>query len=476
MNNLNLVTAIALLLWPLVALWLYDTRPLAQATLWTILGGYLLLPVGAVIKIGPVPGLDKNSVPALAALLGCWLYTRKPLQLWQGFGLPELLMAALIISLFTGSLLNGDTLVFGSLVLPGVGLYDGGSAVIAQMVTLIPFLLGRRVLRNGADAEEILRVLIIAGLIYSLPMLFEIRMSPQLHKWIYGYLRSGFYNEMRDGGFRPIVFLGNGLLVSFFTLTTVVAAATFWRTGTAATRGTRRWPAPTITIYLSILLALCKTLSDLIYGVVLVPLVRFATPKLQMKVALALVTLALVYPTLRIAGVVPTVLAVELANSVSPERAASLKTRFDNEDMLLARASQRFWFGWGRFGRSRVYDPTGKDVSLTDGMWIITMGQFGFIGFVTLFGLLVYPVFRAVSAFKYARSSSAKSFLAAVSLILAINIFDLLPNSPLTPWTWLLAGALLGQAEALRALARQERVLWTSSLAPGSRAAPADGT
>lgn len=35
-----------------------------------------------------------------------------------------------------------------------------------------------------------------------------------------------------------------------------------------------------------------------------------------------------------------------------------------------------------------------------------------------------------------------------MALILVFNLFDLLPNSPLTPMTWLLAGALLGHAES----------------------------
>ena len=39
-----------------------------------------------------------------------------------------------------------------------------------------------------------------------------------------------------------------------------------------------------------------------------------------------------------------------------------------------------------------------------------------------------------------------------VALILVFNLFDLLPNSPLTPMTWLLAGALLGHAESRTAV------------------------
>ena len=58
----NWFATLALLAWPFVALWLYQTRPVNQATLWTILGGYLLLPVGASIKIAEgIPQLDKIS-------------------------------------------------------------------------------------------------------------------------------------------------------------------------------------------------------------------------------------------------------------------------------------------------------------------------------------------------------------------------------------------------------------------------------
>jgi hypothetical protein len=45
--------------------------------------------------------------------------------------------------------------------------------------------------------------------------------------------------------------------------------------------------------------------------------------------------------------------------------------------------------------------------------------------------------------------------LAALAIIVSVNIIDLLPNSGLIPWTWLLAGALLGRVEALRATASQ---------------------
>jgi hypothetical protein len=38
-----------------------------------------------------------------------------------------------------------------------------------------------------------------------------------------------------------------------------------------------------------------------------------------------------------------------------------------------------------------------------------------------------------------------------LALLLAINLIDMIPNATLTPLTWLIAGTLLGMAEALQA-------------------------
>ena len=131
----------------------------------------------------------------------------------------------------------------------------------------------------------------------------------------------------------------------------------------------------------------------------------------------------------------------------------------DNEKQLLERASQRFIFGWGRFGRGLIYDSeSGKDTSITDGFWIITIGQFGLFGFLAEFGLLTFPIFSAAAALRFTESARDGVFLAALALILGINIFDLLPNASITPWTWLLSGALLGRAEALRAAFRRPAI------------------
>ena len=441
----------ALLIWPVVTLYFYSRRPIGQATLWTILGAYLLLPVGTEFKFDMVPAFDKHTIPNLAALLGCALFARRLPKFFRGFGLTDILIFVVLIGPIITSMLNTDPIRIGATVLPGAGLWEGLSASGTQFLFMLPYFFGRQFLRSLEDNVEILKVMTIAGLAYSLLMLFEVRMSPQLHTWIYGYFPADFSQQVRDGGFRPVVFLGHGLLVAFFGMTTAVAASALWRTQTRIGRLAPGF----VTAYLSLVLVLCKTFSAIAYGAVLVPLVRWASPRLQLRIACTLVILTLTYPMSRVADLVPTNSILEVANAVSPDRATSLETRFVQEQSLLDRALERPWFGWGRFGRNRIYDTGGTNLSITDGEWIIVLGTFGLVGFIAEFALLGLPVFRAAMALRFVRSAPESVFLATLALIVAISMIDLLPNSSISPWTWLLAGALLGRAEEIHARARQ---------------------
>jgi hypothetical protein len=446
----NWFATIALLIWPIVALALYRTRPVNQATLWTIIGGQLLLPVGFAIKFPGVPQFDKLLIPNVCALIGCAFIARKTIRFSNGFGLVEILLIMALIGPFITAELNSDPIVIGEFVLPAESHYDALSATVVQFVELLPFVIGRQLFRSSTDNSEILRVFALAGLLYSIPILLELRMSPQLHTWIYGYFPAGgegFGQQVRNGGFRAVVFLGHGLMVALFIALSATASAGLLQTRTRLLR----CPPAGVTAYLLIILVLCKGVAATFYGGVAVFLVRFTKPRIQLYAATIIVSIALLYPTLRAIDLFPAKLLVELASSGSQDRADSLRFRFDTEELLLARATQRFAFGWGRWGRARLYNEySGRDETIVDGRWIITMGQFGFFGFLAEFGLLALPVFRALSAVKFAAPRSDAILLAATALLLSINIADLLPNSGLTPWTWLLAGGLLGRAEALR--------------------------
>jgi len=249
-----------------------------------------------------------------------------------------------------------------------------------------------------------------------------------------------------------LVFLENGLIVAFFVATTAVAAASLWRTRTRI----GRLPLGGVTVYLGVILVLCKTMSAGVYGMIGILLVRLASPRLQLRVACVLAALSMAYPALRVMDLFPTNSMVENTRILSTDRADSLWLRFTQEDQLLAHALERPWFGWGRWGRSRVYNGyLGGDTSITDGFWIQTLGVYGVIGFAATFGLMGLPVFRAAKALKLAQSLRDGEHLAALALILGFVMIDQLPNASISNWTWLLVGALLGRAEALQAAIRQ---------------------
>jgi hypothetical protein len=450
----NWFAYIALVVWPLVAVLLYWNRPSSEATAWTILGAFLLLPSLLFIKIPMIPLIDKASVSALSATVGCFLLAPRLKRPGLGFGPAEILAAIYIFGPVVTAVLNDDPIVIGHLILPGVGWYDGFSTLLSQTILFLPFFVGRRFLHKAEDIETVLRVLALAGLLYSLLMLFEIRFSPQLSNWIYGYFPSGYAGEARGSGFRPVVFLNNGLTAAFFLSTSFLAAVALWRVNSRF----NNLPAGGFSAYLGAVLILCKSSGALAYAVVFGFLVRWTKPTTQVRVAVLLAGIAISYPVLRMADYFPTDQLVSISATISQERAASLKFRFDQEQQLLARASERFFFGWGRYGRNRVYDEeSGRDASITDGLWILIVGQFGLVGFLAQFGLLTLPVFRVGAAIKRVGSAREGVLLAALTGIVAVTVIEQLPNASVTPWSWLLVGALLGRAESIMSMARYSK-------------------
>jgi hypothetical protein len=436
----------ALLCWPLVAIVLFARLSLTQATIWTILGGFLLLPADAVIKFGMIPQLDKNSVPNLCALAGCIATGGNRFRLWSRFGAIELLILIYLLVPIATSAQNGDPVIVGDTFLPGVGLYDAISTVISQTIGLIPLILGRQLIRSDENLTEVFHALVVGALLYSVLMLIEVRMSPQVSVWVYGFSASSFVNEMRYGGYRPVVFMSNGLILAFFVMTAVVAAVMLWRAGIRI----GRWSAGAAASFLGFVLVLCKSAGALLNCITLVALVLLTTVKTQARVAVALAILALAYPVLKANDIFPDRALINIAKAVNDERAQSLETRFDQEAILLEHSSERFLFGWGRFGRNRVYDSTGKDTTITDGLWIITLSTFGLVGFLAEFGLLALPVFKAARALRMVTSPAGRAFLAVLMLIVAASLVEQLPNASLTPWMWFLVGGLDGRSELLR--------------------------
>ena len=435
---------------PLAVLLLFRLFPPRAALVWTLLLGYLFLPTKVGFNLPMLPRLDKDTVPALAAL-ACLIYlgprlSQDPAGAPQPGWVPrDRLIRIFILALLAGTFLtvltNRDALVYGSTRLPGLKPYDGLSSILSTLMMLLPMLLARKYLASVASQKLILFGLCIAGLIYTLPIIYELVMSPQLNRIVYGFFPHAWNQHIRDGGYRPLVFLHHGLWLGIFMCVSVLAAGGYARI-------TEDGPAKTYyfaaTFWLLIILIACKSLGAIGITLLFLPLVLLAHMRLQLLIAAVIAGTILLYPALRGAGVIPVDRAVQIAASIDPIRSRSLNYRFTNENILLKKANNRPLFGWGGWGRSRVFDRDGQDISTTDGLWVIIVGERGWIGYLARFGLLCAPIL--ILAFRR-REEGLSPTTAVLALVLTGNLIDLIPNAGLTPVTWLLAGSLIGQLE-----------------------------
>ena len=413
-----------------------------KAIIWTILAGFLLLPVKTGFDAPGIPNLDKTLIPNLAVLLWALVFARFKVVALPRNKVLVGLMILYVTSPFFTTLNNQAPLQLSVSTLPGMTFYDGLSIVTKQIIELLPFLIAHNAFKTESDLREVLKALVMAALAYSILILWEVRMSPQLNWQLYGFVPSDFSQNLRGGGFRATVFLGHGLAVGIFAGMAMVAAVGMWRDRTRVFG----IPGSAYSMFLLLVLLSCKSIGALVLAItfgVTSYLLRYR----HMITLLAISGLIIIaYPALRGAGLLPTNAITELAANFSSDRAASLQTRTDNEEKLLAKTAERPVFGWGSWGRGRIYKThwTGKfdyDLTVTDGTWIIIISTFGWVGYIASFGILAYPTARA---FRYRRQFAKFPSFVILLAVLVTNLFDLLPNSSLTPITWMIAGALAG--------------------------------
>ena len=464
----NAFAYIAIFSFPVLAGILFKRLPVSSALIWTLLSGLLLLPEGTRVDFPLLPTFDKESIPSLSALLFTWLATRRENAVGRfhpmGAGAPTtatfapngsepriqrnrvillMLLLLLIGPMFT-VYTNPEAIFFGPVEVRGLVWYDGFSMTLEAMVSVLPFVLARRHITSDEGFEALLKALATAGGLYSLLVLFEIRMSPQLHNWIYGFFPHSFIQQIRGDGFRSTVFLIHGLKVALVLAVGCIAAASLGslKSGKEASRW--RWLA----VWLFGVLILQKSLGALLITIALISLTIFSRPAFRTAVLAVLVSMVLLYPMLRGTGLIPVDRIFEFAYSIDPLRASSLNTRLVNEDILLERAEEKPYFGWGGWGRSRVYSDRGRDISITDGMWIIIIGAKGWLGYVATFSLWCLPILMLYR--KRGRIGGKLLLPLGGAMVLSATLIDLIPNSGIPALTWLIAGALLGWIEGDR--------------------------
>jgi len=248
--------------------------------------------------------------------------------------------------------------------------------------------------------------------------------------------------QVRYGGWRPSVFMDGGLQVGMWM--TGASLVGIWQRKTGALKGMWGISATWLVLALVVTTVLCRAtgaLALLAGGLA----VMWLTWK--MKSRYALVCLLLITPAyigLRSTNFWNGEPVISLAKMVSADRAASLKFRLDNEDILAAKALRQPWFGWGGFGRSRVHDEWGKDLTVTDGLWIIEFGRHGFAGLLNWMMMMIIPLAMLTRRYS-ARRLTTVEFGPALALAILVTMYavDCLVNAMINPVFMLAGGGVI---------------------------------
>jgi hypothetical protein len=424
---------------PAILLLFPTVTPRRRGVIGAFLLATLFLPMMQIKLAAGVPVFDKTSATCLGILLAMFLFDIDTLLRFRP-SLCDLPMVVWCLCPMASSLSND------------LGVHDGAAEAFRQTVTWgLPYLIGRIYFRNAEELRELAIGIFAGGLLYVPFCLWEMRVSPQLHLTVYGFMQHSFRQTIRFGGYRPMVFMQHGLMVGLWMCMAALVGLRLW-----VSHSVRQLPGIHIgwpTLLLLATAILCKSTGAIV--LLMLGAAALSAPR-WMNRSLPIYCLAAVAP-LYIALRASCELSGEWLASASTQvvgadRSQSLAFRFDNENQLIAKAMQQPLFGWGGWGRSRIYDQYGNDKSITDGEWIIAIGTNGILGVSALYLALLLPVIIVVARGATSLSANEKDFAPVLALAMVVLLYgiDCLMNAMLNPMYCLAAGGLATLSASVR--------------------------
>lgn len=437
---MNFLVPIALFGWVPAVLALFALLPPRRAVIAATLIAWLFLPMAGL----PIPGLPdwtKMTATSVGCVLGCFFFDQARLFSFRmrWFDWPMLIWC---IVPFFASITND------------LGVYDGISTSIAQVfIWGLPYLIGRVYFSDLEGLRELAIGMFVGGLVYVPLCLIEIKMSPQLHNWVYGYHpHKDFAQTLRWGGYRPTVFMQHGLMVAMWMTAASLIGIWLWRSRTL----NELWGVPMFFLVpiQVITTILCKSMNAVALGMLGVGALYSIGILRSRIVLIALMIAGPTYIGLRLFDIWGGEELAQMVSRINPERGASLQARLNAESLLARKALQQPIFGWGGWGRARVRAEDGRDLATTDGLWIITVGNQGIVGLASWMLVLLLP---AMLLTRYHRpddwSHPAFAPAGVLAVLLVLYLLDCVMNAMVNPVFTMAAGGVTG-LQGLRIAAR----------------------
>lgn len=384
---------VALFGWILVSAALFMLVRPALAVSISMVGGYLLLPAVEWQIASGVPTWSKDASASIFTLICAVTFAPNAISRYR-FHRVDLLV-----------LIGGVCWGLSSIV-AGYGIKQAVPDWWSFVNLFgIPYFLGRWYITTPGALRDLAIVIVAATCIYGLMMAVEMRTFPKMNQWVYGWRMQSGRQVSRMGGYRPVVFLPNGLATSIWACMAMVVAWGLYFSGSV--RRILNVPIGLVAVALTVLAVLTRS-GGAIATSMLAMLGLFAYRYLKVRwIPTALVCCVALYIATAVLGSSLPIreYATQIAEIIYPERAFSLEARFRNEALLADRAQRKMLLGWGGWGEWRdvdadvVRETTGQSRGVvTDGYWIIVFGTRGLAGVITTFGIMLIPGFLAVRA------------------------------------------------------------------------------
>jgi hypothetical protein len=470
--------------WILVSILFFCHLKAHHAALFTVIGGWLLLPMTGYDLPG-IPEYSKGTAIALGLILGSPFSVKRKAFLFNRtrYDLPKTAHKMPGISDYSKSTAVARSLHYSGSIsrkikifpfkltlfdLPMIvwclcpiatslsnqlGLYDGLSASFGHiMIWGVPFAAGRIYYNTLVKLRDLCLGIIIGGLIYVPLCLYEIRMSPQLSNIFYGFFPHSFLQHMRYGGFRPIVFMQHGLMVALWMAVSFTVAFWFWRS--REIRFFKKIPMFFIVAALFITTVLCKSANGWFF--IALGCFSYLIYRQSKKNILFLVLLLVIpsYIGLRSTGFVSSSAVKKVAGVFFDEdRVDSLGHRLLQEDLIGREAFKRPWLGWGGWGRGLPEDRySGKKIITTrDSLWLITFNTSGVIGLISIYICLLIGPWILLNAKRNNRLPyQVDNIMVLLSLVVVFFSIDTLFNGMVSPLYIMISGALISSYIYLR--------------------------
>jgi hypothetical protein len=435
---MNSFAHLIMMAWIPAVVALFALLPPRRAVLVAFLFAWLFLPMSSY-KLHGLPDYTKMSATTAGAFIGVLLFDTNRLFSFR----PRLLDVPMVVWClcpFATSLSND------------LGLYDALASTSTQVVVWgLPYLIGRLYFSTVPALRELAIAIFIGGLIYVPLCLFEVRMFPQLHRIVYGWMQKQT-NLVRLGGWRPQVFMQDGLMLSLWMGAASLMGFWLWMTGSLKRIRNFNVAIPLVILVITTLLTRSTgALALLVLAVGVLLAVKYTRSAAPLLIVLAV---SPAYMALRAKGTWDTQGVVRVAEEwFGAERAQSLWARFNQENILNGRALQRPILGWGGWNRRIVYTESGRRAmrGYGDGFWVITLGLHGLLGLSAFVAaMLLPPVLFLLRTPKHLLITAAAAPIIAIITLLSVYMLDNLLNAMINPIYTLGVGGLTGIVAALR--------------------------